>query len=185
MYSNMKAKTLPLLLVFSFVLFSLPEIGTVKAENSRIYIRADGRVRGTDKIKREGDVYTFTGDIGTQNWSYGITIQRDNIVVDGAGYILRGHGQTSMIDIFAFGKPIITGINLDGCNNVTIKNLQIWGFNSGFGGNCSNSKIVGNTITLNVVGIYFRGSYNNTISDNNIINNGNLTAKKSHPKAGL
>jgi parallel beta-helix repeat protein len=167
------ASALVLLLLVSVVLVSLPQIKMVKAENSRIYIRADGKVAGTDKIKREGDVYTFTGDIGTENWSYGITIQRDNIVVDGAGYILRGHGQTSMIDIFAFGKPIITGINLDGCSNVTIKNLQIWGFNSGFGGNCSNSKIVGNTITLNVEGIFFEGSYNNTISDNNIINNGN------------
>ena len=39
-----------------------PEIAIVKADVV-IYIRADGSVEGTDKIQREGTVYTFTGDI--------------------------------------------------------------------------------------------------------------------------
>jgi parallel beta-helix repeat protein len=168
MYSSMKAKALILLLVFSFALFALPEIGRVKAENSRIYIRADGRVEGTDKIEREGDVYTLTGDIGADDWSYGIVIEKDNIVVDGAGHLLKGHGDFGLFQ----SKPIITGITLDGRSNVTIKNLRIWGFNSVFEGNFSNSKIVGNNITGNAEGICLEGSYNNTISDNNITNNG-------------
>jgi hypothetical protein len=50
-----------LLLVFS-VLVTFSQIRTVKAENT-IYIRADGTVEGTDKIQREGNAYTFTGDI--------------------------------------------------------------------------------------------------------------------------
>jgi len=44
------------------LLVSLVEIGIVKAE-STIYIRADGNVEGTDKIQRDGNVYTFTGEI--------------------------------------------------------------------------------------------------------------------------
>jgi len=165
----MKVRALFLLLVFCFVLFSLPEIGIVKAENSRIYIRADGNVAGTDKIKREGDVYTFTGDIGTENWSYGITIQRDNIVFDGAGYLLKGHGDLGLLQ----SKPIITGINLEGRNNVTIKNLHITGFNYAFKGNyCTNIKILGNNITKIATNIIFQYSSHNIISGNKMINNG-------------
>jgi parallel beta-helix repeat protein len=173
MYSKTKAKALILLLVFSFFLASLPEIGTSKEENNRIYIRADGKVAGTDKIKREGDFYTFTGDIGTENWSYGITIQRDNIVVDGAGYILKGHGQTSMMDIFAFGKPIINGIKIDGCNNITIKNLQFWGFNCGFRvKDSTNIRILGNNLTKIATSMILEYVSNSVIQGNSIICNG-------------
>ena len=169
MLSNTKTKALTLLLVFSFVLVSLPKIGIVKAENSRIYIRADGKVAGTNKIKREGDVYTFTGDIGTANWSYGIIIKRDNIVVDGAGHLLKGHGDLGFLQ----SKPIITGIHLEGRNNVTIKNLHITGFNSGFKGNyCTNIKILGNNMTKIATNIIFQYSSHNIISGNKMINNG-------------
>ena len=198
MFFNRKKtiSTIILILVFSFALFSIPEIRIVKADNE-IYIRADGTVYGTDKIQRDGDVYTFTGDIGADDWSYGIIVERDNIVIDGAGYLLKGHGQLSMIEIFALGKPIIHGINLEGRNNVTVKNLQIWGFNSGFWGyNCTDIKILDNNLTkiaTNIIlqhcshiiisgntminngtdGIYFYQGHNNTITKNYIKDNGN------------
>ena len=161
-----------LLLILSFALVSIPEIRIVKADNE-IYIRADGTVYGTDKIQRDGDVYTFTGDIGADEWSYGIIVERDNIMIDGAGYLLKGHGQLSMIEIFVLGKPIIHGISLDGHNNVTIRNLQIWGFNCGFWANCCrNIKILDNNLTEIATNIIFQHCSHNTISGNTMINNG-------------
>ena len=91
-----------LLLLLVLLLVSFPQIGIVKAE-STIYIRADGSVEGTDKIQQEGNVYTFTSNIYDS-----IVVERDNIVVDGAGYTLEG-------------APIW----LENRRNVTIKNMQI------------------------------------------------------------
>jgi len=53
-----------LVLILFFAVVSISEIGIVKGE-STIYIRADGSVEGTDKIQRNGDVYTLTGDISS------------------------------------------------------------------------------------------------------------------------
>jgi len=160
MYSKTKGI---LLVLISFAIVFLPEVMVVKAADE-ICIRAGGMVVGTDKIRRNGDVYTFTGDIGTDEWSYGIVIEKDNIVVDGAGYLLKGHGEQGLLSSY----PNIYAITLEGRNNVTIKNLRISGFNYGFRGNCSNVKIVGNNLTDNTGGIFFVGSCSNTISGNNI-----------------
>ena len=54
----------------------------------RIYIRANGNVEpATAPIERSGDVYKLTGNIVM----YTIVIQRDNIVLDGSGYLLEGN----------------------------------------------------------------------------------------------
>jgi parallel beta-helix repeat protein len=87
-------------------------IHAVEADsNATIYIRADGTVGGTDKIQRVGEVYSLTGDI-----SDSIVVERDNIVIDGAGYILTP------------GNDATVGIDIRDRNNVTIKNLTIRGF---------------------------------------------------------
>jgi hypothetical protein len=53
---------------------------------SNITIIADGSVVGTDLIQRNGDVYTFTGDI------FGaIKVEKDGITIDGAGYAIKGN----------------------------------------------------------------------------------------------
>jgi parallel beta-helix repeat protein len=109
-----------LLLVFS-VLVTFSQIRTVKAENT-IYIRADGTVEGTDKIQREGNAYTFTGDI------YGrLEIQKSNIVLDGAGYALIKSELDFAINVGTAGdvpEPV-------GVSGITIMNLHIIGFNYG------------------------------------------------------
>jgi len=93
---------LVVLMVFSFVLVSLPQIEEVKAQVI-IYIRADGDVEGTDKIQRNGDIYTFTGNI-----SVGIQVQRSDIVVEGAGYTLHGDGEIhGPTDIRGMGLEIV------------------------------------------------------------------------------
>ncbi|MCK4333140.1 MAG: hypothetical protein KAV40_06125, partial [Thermoplasmatales archaeon] len=72
--------TLVLLLILCSVLVFLPNIGVVEASGT-VYIRADGSVEGTDKIQRDGNVYTFTDDIYES-----LVVERDDVVVDGAGY---------------------------------------------------------------------------------------------------
>ncbi|MEJ2272847.1 MAG: hypothetical protein P8X91_10365 [Candidatus Bathyarchaeota archaeon] len=73
-----------LLLIFSIFLVSFPHIKEVKAQNNIVYIRADGTVEGTDKIQREGNIYTFTGNIFNE-----INVERSNIVIDGANFSLQ------------------------------------------------------------------------------------------------
>lgn len=150
--------TIALLLALSFALVSLPIIGVVKAD-STIYIRADGTIEGTDKIQRDGNAYTFTDDIFDP-----IVVDRNNIVIDGAGYILQGNGS-------GMGILGITGISLDYRSNVTIKNIQIKNFYSGIWlRDSSNNIISGNNIIENHFGIFISGSFN-IISGNTITNN--------------
>jgi len=178
-----------LLLSFAVVYFQI--IGIVKAETN-IYIKADGTIEGTDKIQRDGNVYTLTDNIdvykGDVPFSAGIKVQRNNVVIDGCGHSIQAQ------------EYVYSGINLAGRSNVTVKNMQIRGFNHGFfldesSGNTisgndisgtgndgypvgfwvwnsSNNNIIGNKITdHNEYGILLHFSNSNIVSDNNITNN--------------
>jgi parallel beta-helix repeat protein len=155
------ASVLALLLLVSIILVSFPQIGLVKAEDT-IYIRADGSVEGTDKIQRDGNVYTFTDNIVNQS----IIVEKDDIVVDGAGNTLEGDGKKS-------------AIWLENRRNVTIKNMQITHLGEGIRvmGNCENNAIIGNNITdvgheTSANGIWITlGASDTTISGNNITGN--------------
>lgn len=151
-----------LLLILSVMLVSIPEIGIVKAE-STIYIRTDGSIEGTDKIQRDGDVYTLTGNINGS-----IVVEKNNITIDGNGYTLQA--------------GIGTGIYLFGRENVAVQNTQIKTFGYGIVLNySSNNRINGNNIIENHGnGIYLYSSNNNRISENNIANNGNGIVLGSH-----
>jgi len=63
-------------------------VGLINAQaGSTITITSEGQIVGTDRIERQGDVYTFTGDI------FGIiVVEKDNITIDGAGYTIKGKG---------------------------------------------------------------------------------------------
>jgi len=133
------------------------EIVTVHA--NAIYIRADGSVDPpTAPISSIDNVtYALTADINRS-----IVVERDNIVVDGAGYTLQSPY-----------PRYYKGINLTGRSNVTIKNMEIKAFLDGI---ClyesSNNSISGNNITANTYcGIWLVGSSNNSISGNNITAN--------------
>jgi len=128
-----------------------------------IYIRADGSVEPQDApISTVDNVsYTFTGNIYEP-----IVIERDNIVVDGAGYIIQGTEEK--------------GVTLSGRSNVTIKNMKIKAFTYNIWLNgSSNIKISGNEITGREViwsgeyGIYLKGSSNSVIFGNKITKKGN------------
>jgi parallel beta-helix repeat protein len=110
-------------------------------------------------------------------------IERNDIVVDGTGYVLNGNHVRDSV-----------GISLSKRNNVTIKNIEIVAFDSGvYLSESANSAIFGNNIWGNDEGIYlYRSAYNmmlannitsndcgyligsseeNTISGNNVTNN--------------
>jgi len=129
-------------------------IQSVKASGA-IYIRPDGSVWGTDKIQRDGDYYTFTGRIYDS-----IVIERDNIVVDGAGYTLQGTGADA------------EGILLSGRSNVTVRYVKITEFDTGISLiGSSNNTISGNNIANNGDGIHLYSSSSNNISANEITAN--------------
>jgi len=97
-----------MLLVFSVSLLTIAfNIEAVRASGF-VYIRADGSIEGTTNIMTVDNViYNLTDNL------YGsIIIERNNIVVDGAGYTVNGKGSE-------------TGIYLSGRNNVTLKNVEV------------------------------------------------------------
>jgi parallel beta-helix repeat protein len=137
----------------------LAEVGIVYAGET-IYIRADGSIEGTIKIQRDGNVYTFTGDI-----SGSLVVERDHIVVDGAGHVLEGTGTEE--------EGTEKGIDLTGRSNVTIENMEIKAFYQGIRlWSSFNNTISGNNITMNTMGILLWSSSNNCIAENDITTNG-------------
>jgi parallel beta-helix repeat protein len=156
-----------LVLFLSVVLISFPQIGVVKAEGT-IYIRADGTVEGTNKIRRNGNVYTFLGNISIEGSTVdGIIVERDNIVIDGAGYTLQETGDLSYV------SRGINGINLTARNGVTVKNLRIMDFVFNVHLiNSSNNTIFGNYICTSEIAISLGDSQNNSIIQNNLASNG-------------
>ena len=101
------ALALILILMLSVTLFYGLRTRSVKAEpTTTIYIRADGTVEGTDKIQQVGSVYTFTGAI-----SGSIVVEKDNIVLYGAGFTLQGSD----------GRAVV----LSNRSNVTVQNMVI------------------------------------------------------------
>jgi len=144
---------LAILLVF-VVLVPLSQIGLANAQNGTIYIRADGSVEGTDTIQRNGYTYNFVSDINGS-----IIVERNNVVLDGAGYKLLGNGNEN-------------GITLRDIQNVTIKNFKLSSFNIGIVvmGSDDNT-ILDNIVMENFRGLDLTASENNTISGNHIAYN--------------
>jgi parallel beta-helix repeat protein len=166
---------------FAFVL----NIQYVKAAVETIYIKADGSIDPpTAPISTTDHVtYTFTGDITAC-----IVVERNNIIINGAGHTLQGYGN-------------LTGLTIGYINNVTIKNTRIKSFEKGVevfgssdivitsnvitnnsldgvwvGQNSSNIEISGNNVTANQdVGVIVQLSSNGTVFGNSITKNGNYT----------
>jgi parallel beta-helix repeat protein len=137
-----------------------------------IYIMSDGSLVGTDNIRRNGNVYTFTANIsGT------VVVRRDGVIIEGAGYTLQGDGNRS--PVIAGSEIYSAGIFLQSRNNVVIKNLKISNFSRGielalnmmYNSGCQNINISGNTITNNEIGIYCANSENNVFSGNSVTDN--------------
>ncbi|MGD6851788.1 MAG: NosD domain-containing protein [Candidatus Bathyarchaeia archaeon] len=155
------ALTLTLILLFVFALcFAVFEPATAQS-NAAIAINPDGSVTGTSSIQHEADLYALNGNI-----SGGISIQRSNIVLDGAGFAIVGNGEGWGVDL-SNGRgqdPTRTQIN-----NVTVANLTISNFYYGINSaNTNDNTLSHNTIKNCENGIWIIGSLNNTISSNNL-----------------
>jgi parallel beta-helix repeat protein len=121
-----------------------------------VYIRADGGIDPPDAPITTIDnvTYTLTGNINDS-----IVIERDSIVVDGAGHTVQGTGSG-------------VGMRLSERSNVTICNSYITYFLSGIELYSSNNiTVTRNNITNNEQGIWLDYSSNNSISGNNITAN--------------
>jgi parallel beta-helix repeat protein len=133
------------------------QIQSVKSSGT-IYIRADGSIDpSTAPISSVDNVtYTFTDNIYDE-----IVGERDNMIIDGAGYTVQGMETGSG-----------NGILLSGRKNVTIRNVQIKGFLRGiYCYESSNDTISGNNITNNRYGIHFASSSGSSIVANNLVAN--------------
>ena len=141
-----------LLLLLCSVMTSLSEIKMVNAGGT-IYIRADGNVEGTDKITRDGSIYTFTSDLFGS-----VIVERDNIVIEGAGYTLQGTGAL-----------LSKGIDVSNRSNVMVRNVKIRAFHCGICIYDSSNNTLSNIYIANTTyGVELWESENNILSGNNI-----------------
>jgi parallel beta-helix repeat protein len=168
----MMNKTAAITLVCSVLLASLLFVSAgAQPALPTIYIKQDGGVDpSTAPIRRDGDIYTFTGDTFAR-----ISVQRGNIVIDGAGYTLRGPYNGTKTDIWIIGQgpnqqtqnndtfvPFVIGIDLGGdyVSGITIKNLNIKNFSIGMYIWTVNNTVTGNNVSENLVGILLSGTEN-------------------------
>jgi parallel beta-helix repeat protein len=132
-----------------------------------IYIRADGSIEDLaanfephqTTIQRDGDVYTFEGDI------HGcIIIEASNIVLNGGGYALQARDKSR-------GKPAVQISNRE---NVTLTNLQTVGFKQGVelaGSNNIVSEVIIKGSTVDYSGALYITGFNNNVTGSSIIAN--------------
>jgi parallel beta-helix repeat protein len=143
------------LLMFVAVFSVVLKVSLVKGDSGTIYIRADGSIYPPTAPISTVDNVTYTI---IDNLNESVVVERDNIVVDGAGHTVRGGGSG-------------IGIDLSAKSNVTIKNMEIREFSLGIELNqSSNNTVSENNVTSNYLGIHLWSSSNNILSRNNITN---------------
>jgi parallel beta-helix repeat protein len=151
--------------VFTLLLASMFTVAfnvqSVRASGT-IYIRADGSIDPpTAPIQRNGDLYTLTDNITNDAADAAIAVEKNDIVVDGAGFRVEGAGVARSY-----------GIYLSGTSNVTIQNLNVTNFDYGIWlYYSSNNSISENNITDNSYGIWLGYSSDNRFYHNNFIFN--------------
>jgi nitrous oxidase accessory protein NosD len=161
-------------LVLSALLFLL---NTQRSPRARVFIRSNGSVEpASAPIERNGNTYIFTDNVHAE-----LVVERSDIVIDGAGYILLGpyNGTTENLWIVGNGSDQVTGgtqipysIGVDlsgGASGLTLMNLNIKNFSIGTYIWTTDNLFVNNSVSECVVGVLLSGS-GNTIS-------GNLMAK--------
>jgi len=129
--------------------FSIQPVGAT----ATIYIRADGSIDpSTAPIQRNGELYTFTGNIINQS----LVVERDNVTVDGNGFTLQGYLKIRR-DVSTYTRITIINMHITGGGII----LQ----------NAKRNVIFNNTITNNIQGILLDVSHYNIIVGNIIVDN--------------
>ena len=124
-----------------------------------IIISSDGSINPTSApIQKSGETYTLL-----ESFTGNVTVQRDNIVLDGAGF---------SVNSTITGTETTVGVDLQFRSNVTVTNLQISGFVQGIHLlNSTDCSLIGNNLTANIDGIRIDNSSGNFIIGNNITAN--------------
>ncbi|MCW4046933.1 MAG: right-handed parallel beta-helix repeat-containing protein [Candidatus Bathyarchaeota archaeon] len=148
-----------------------PEIPPINT----VYIRADGSIEpSTALIAIENNVYTLTGDLTNTT----IKIERDGIILDGAGYAIIGNDIQFHAGVDISNRTGITvknvvinqfgtGILMENASKNTLKENKITSTYIAFNmDNADSNIIVSNTAVTLDYGIFGTGSYNQ-ITDNN------------------
>lgn len=160
----MHIKALYVLITLSFIVsFSILILPVDAQEPLNLTIKPDGSVEpSTDLLERNGNTYTFRGDIFGS-----ITVRKAGITIDGAGYTLQGDPR----------EANLRGINLVGqdetfnaYSNVLVKNLRIYNFNDGIYTPSNNNTFIGNRLEgarIHILGGSGRG---NVIKHNVFVN---------------
>ena len=141
-----------------------------------IFIQPDGSIYpNTAPIQRNCNNYTFT-----DNAYAAIKILKSNIVLNGAGYTLRGPFNGNSTDIWVIGTgpdpntldKYTIGVDLgnNSVNGITIENLNVENFSIGMYIWTQNNTVTRNSISDNIVGLLISGS-NATLSKNYISDN--------------
>jgi len=130
--------------------------------NQTIQINADGSITPANApIQQNGNLYTLTNDISyyTEDPGVIISIQKDNIILDGAQHTISGSG-------------LDTGINIEGQQNITLKNTKIMECSYCIKlSDASNNQIISNDMQNEgrySSGILLQNSNYNTISENKL-----------------
>ena len=145
--------------IFSLAISIKP---TKSTRTGTVYIRADGSIDPPDApiITYDNITYTLIDNITSSG--DGIVIERDNIVINGAGYTIQGNKES-----------LCVGIRLLGRSNITIKNIEINNFTYGiYIESCSNHDIITNIVNGSAAGIYLKSSSYNNIHGNKIYKSG-------------
>lgn len=185
------------------VLLQVATIQQVTAQPLHISITADGNVEGTNAITRNGNVYTFTSNLEDAS----IVIEANNTLLDGAGFTIKGRGNSIGIAAYDKNAVIIRNVNVENFGigillghyspdaflwydpnpnrptNCTVNNCHVSNNTKGIlitgGRKC---RIIGNQVTNNKEGITVSGSENffrNNQMRNNTINFLDITPEKS------
>ena len=159
------------------IIICLVSISAVSADDSGVLenYQAEGSGNFTDLSDEVGNVaaggnLTLKKDYaygpGDSDYKGGITIERDNIVIDGDGHTIDGAGQARIFNILS--------------NNVTLKNINfINGYSDGNGGaiwaahnlNILDSRFEDNSANKSGGAVYIDGAFSNCRINSTFINN--------------
>jgi parallel beta-helix repeat protein len=152
-------EALVVVLVLSSVVSTIV-LKTASGWTGTIFIRADGTVDPpSSPLQRNGTLYTLTSNISSDYEA--IVIEKDGVILDGAGFTVQGLGSIYSV-----------GVQIEGRLNVTVRRMRVEAFEHGVVVNSSSDiDLVENIIAGNLVGVLFKASVFNGLLSSKIMNN--------------
>jgi len=163
-------KNVTLALVFMLLCLALVSVSEGSTSTLPVIrILSDGSIDPpVELIQRNDDVYTFTADVYAR-----IVVDRDDVVIEGAGFTLHGNYNGTRTDSWVVGEgpsqdydgtamPWSVGIDLANQDrrNLTVRNLNIKNFYIGMYVWTPNNTVTGCSVSDNIVGILLSGDSN-------------------------